>query len=1614
MAKGRKQTKQAFSDYDLINQIVSGNTGNSEALNLRASNPIEGYQLTNTYNNYISGINEQAQANTINSGVYYDDMGNERSISELDNSGWFDSGVNDSGKLLRKSNDLILWDGTLASDREKQIAIENGVDPELADAMGKMAGKDLALRASNRGENLSSVLDMLMLGGVGRTELNARLVSDKLIPYFHPDKKEWVLKQATPDDIKAGAATVSAYGTPSQSDGFFTSFTRGMSNGLGKTLPMIYNAQEAVTDLSEASWNFATGKGFNSFDKGSTDKLAETYRKASEEGASPQSTESQDIFSVEGLASGLGQGVASLAQFGGIGSSASSLYTGFGAFTGKQGLKMLGANTINNLNNAGMFTAGMILNGGEAYESAKKAGLNEEDAATMFLAVGAINSLVEIGLGANKMQKWLIGDKGVEQVPKIILQETGGDLSKLASKKDNILNQIIDRVNRFTEIPVLGSAVEEGSEEFIQTLVGATGEFLYNKINPKNGTEGDGLFESKNLSEVFKEAFGAAAIGAILGGAGGIMSRNATAEKQDILPFIVNGQSDLVKSTLAEMYDDGLIDEGTYQAYDERVTQLSNTWNVNKNVFSKLADLEGVDENAIKSHVLSLIDTEFELKKDKQDFIKNISEINGDSELSDAVKTEKVKQVQNQILEIDNKLKNISDQITSFIPDANGNIGYFQKKESYEEVKDFIIKTANRIVPINEDEVASVFNFSNKSQELNSMLEKVANEGLTEENKDLIKEIIGLNDKDAFIDSVVAIRDDITKKKALAKEQAEKEQSIEFKAEESKVKNNKKKIKEKAAKVKKNQVAEEVVKEDDSDEFDFDFKPASLLNENGDVISSNSELDIDERIIEPTDSIDTLDDVVLDENDTEYNLTTNIEYWEERLDDLEGESRDLTIDFINDLKRKLKKLKNENSQVSIEINNQESSVSEEVDDKLTIEEEAVIVNINQEESYEENQILKQDGLIKNSKDIQSKKDPYKVIDATRKRAVGNTLIALNINYAENILGSTTKRADEYNIYDAYTDDGRLEINENFDSRLQDPKQFSKGTRLNVIIPTYQQIVARGIDSNNPYTESKYNTDKNDLSSLPIAFTDNTGKIVGFLPTANNIKKRVSPEYIETELIKNLALREQIFNNQDVNKTIDITDKSTGTPMFQRSNQSIYNALGDGSKLAGGVKIGIFKEGKLQVGVNNVFQDNIKLPNNTTHDMYFEEGVSYSIIPTAIEGEYFALPMDVNTIGDSGANTIIKMLELYKASTNFAGDADLLTERDNLSVEIDFSNFKELTNAIESLLYINNNNDNYILKIDNKKLILGMTSDMQFTWNEFRNQATKDKVRDILSKRYYAVRLADFNNSFNSYSVDDNNKLTITDNNNYFDYINNTKALVTNVQSEPIVDKTNERYFTAQSVIEIGNFSITPKQLVSNNNLNLDNIIIEDNFPNYDNNEANTFAIAIPVGNSNNLDIIGHISVNPETGHISSTLGSYGSVIEPEYRRKGIAFKAYIKVASKLAEKNITLKSDEGGKNNMNESSISLWNKLVDEGYAIDRGNYYEIINISASEEVSTTDTTVSTTEERKAPTKPKNRLGLKPKANKNNNRLNEDLVDFYNPFLTIDEEANFLMKKCSN
>lgn len=427
----------------------------------------------------------------------------------------------------------------------------------------------------------------------------------------------------------AGISLVNSYGARKYSDGAITSGIRSLIKSVADVVPTILSLNAAQKDLQEAVANAILGNGFKS-EYDITNEWADNVSEWLDEsmiGRTSYQAENGIFNSWEGFASGLGQGIGSLVQYGGVGKVIGAV--------GKAGVRAtralasnvasknlskiseaanvvrntLSANalqtqslgriskTLNNLlqkhpEAIPMWSAGITLNFGEAYQSAKDAGLPLEDAATVGFTTGILNTALENLMGSNVLTRYVIGEGGATKTAKAIINEVGGDVSKLMDKTTsdqvsrNVLRKVGDALRAVGNIPVVGSALEEGSEEIFQGFIKNAVESFYDSwIAPANAEEGKGLFGTEFFGkDEFIGAFEEGAIGGILGAVGGF-ANSRKKEDKSIIPFIANGDIDSVKAGAALAKQKGAITQEQYDGIVQRADTLDKLRKTNKSIF---------------------------------------------------------------------------------------------------------------------------------------------------------------------------------------------------------------------------------------------------------------------------------------------------------------------------------------------------------------------------------------------------------------------------------------------------------------------------------------------------------------------------------------------------------------------------------------------------------------------------------------------------------------------------------------------------------------------------------------------------------------------------------------------------------------------------------------------------------------------------------------------------------------------------------------------------------------------------------------------------------------------------------------------------------------------
>lgn len=188
------------------------------------------------------------------------------------------------------------------------------------------------------------------------------------------------------------------------------------------------------------------------------------------------------------------------------------------------------------------------------------------------------------------LNKWLVGGSGAQNAAKTVINSVGGDLTKLSDKavSNSIIGKIFDQVEKFTRVPVLGTAWEEGSEEAIQGFVKNSVESLYDQfIAPNEAVKGKGMFGTEAFGkDEWMGMLEEGTIGAILGAFGGF-ANSRTKEDNSIIPYIASGEFDSLAAGAKMAAKQGAITQEQYDGVMERATTLNDLYKQSKALFNE-------------------------------------------------------------------------------------------------------------------------------------------------------------------------------------------------------------------------------------------------------------------------------------------------------------------------------------------------------------------------------------------------------------------------------------------------------------------------------------------------------------------------------------------------------------------------------------------------------------------------------------------------------------------------------------------------------------------------------------------------------------------------------------------------------------------------------------------------------------------------------------------------------------------------------------------------------------------------------------------------------------------------------------------------------------------
>lgn len=529
------------------------------------------------------------------------------------------------------------------------------------------------------------------------------------------------------EDIeKTGKAVLNAYGALPLNKGFAREFGAGLANTYSGLAKNLVNFNRGVSNVAAATLGSAPILG----------SLVKDYAEASTEFGKDFNTNTEIDQSKAGvggtaewLGGGIGQGASSLAQMAIMGNAA-RLLTGAIAPTASAAGKF---DTLVN------FGAGSVLNYNEAYESALKAGLSEAKAGSVGLLTGAINGLIESAVGTNRLVSWL-GGGGDRALARTVLGELGEDVSQSSINrvfndfKKGLTGDAGAFMNRIFENKLVGSAAEEGLEEFFQTFSQKGVENLYDLTVGRNEELGKGKFGTKVASkETLKEALESAFFGAILGFGGDIskaavakLSGSKQASDEEIIPLIAQGKRNEVEAIVKTLHNSKAITDQQREVYLNRVDQLDKMFQANTGTFTNLDKQEDTNKaQTLKSQALSLINDTFDIGVKNEALSKKLADITNNADLTDTQKQEQSKDILKDIRNNQLNIKFYNDYIAEqFTPQEDGTIQAYE--DNYLNLPEIVQNKFQRFA-INNEIKESENTISNLDNQIAELQNKLAN-----------------------------------------------------------------------------------------------------------------------------------------------------------------------------------------------------------------------------------------------------------------------------------------------------------------------------------------------------------------------------------------------------------------------------------------------------------------------------------------------------------------------------------------------------------------------------------------------------------------------------------------------------------------------------------------------------------------------------------------------------------------------------------------------------------------------------------------------------------------------------------------------------------------------
>jgi hypothetical protein len=445
----------------------------------------------------------------------------------------------------------------------------------------------------------------------------------------------------------AGNQIINKYGVKPYSSNVFSTFGNSFLYTLDGVKSGIFDMYAGMSDFIEASGNLVAGNGFHAdYDAFNAyiDQMNWERRRHHRNNIGSVKADAGMFNNWISFSAALGQGAGSLAEYAAVGGATRALLSktlnvtkalGSAAAKGLNSTAVTGTalNSVKNSKvydlarnigaelrinpeNLGMVSAGLMINGGEAYQAAREAGLSLEDASIVAGISSIMMTAIELCLGANVVNRWAIGARGGKELAKDIATMYGGNLQAFnepavaANFVTKWVKKIAGGLEKVGSYGAVGGGIEEFSEEALQGLTKSTNEWLYDTLFADSEEVGKGYFGTNPLSgESITSYLEEGVIGGILGfGAGAIHGHRQRA--QSILPFIARGDEKIVRDAVDYAYGQGALTEDQKKKVLTDVDAAIALRDTNKDLFREIAGYKTDIQGKISEVLLKELDAQ--------------------------------------------------------------------------------------------------------------------------------------------------------------------------------------------------------------------------------------------------------------------------------------------------------------------------------------------------------------------------------------------------------------------------------------------------------------------------------------------------------------------------------------------------------------------------------------------------------------------------------------------------------------------------------------------------------------------------------------------------------------------------------------------------------------------------------------------------------------------------------------------------------------------------------------------------------------------------------------------------------------------------------------------